>query len=128
MTRLETESATANQVGVIRYEFERLDFTGDDRAERLAACAALLGLGELASTKDLTKGQAGQLYRMLLDFRDRDELAAAADLGNEDRGDVPVPASDGVSLAEVILLAVAVWRAFRTPAEPGSSGKIWPGG
>jgi len=74
---LATEPATANQVGAIHQEFMRLGFAETERAERLAASAALLQLPELRSTSDLTRGSAGYLLRMLQGFRDRGELAAA---------------------------------------------------
>jgi hypothetical protein len=120
MTRLETEPATPNQVGVIRREFGRLGLGADGRAERLAISAALLGLGGLDSTRDLTMGEAGRLYRMLLDFRHRDELATAVDLGGEGQGGAPAYeklASDGVSLADALLRvmppAFAAWQGWR---------------
>jgi hypothetical protein len=74
---LATEPATTNQVGAIHQEFLRLGFGEDERAERLAASAALLQLPELRSTMDLTRGSAGYLLRILQGFRDRGELDAA---------------------------------------------------
>jgi hypothetical protein len=136
MTRLETEAATPNQVGVIRREFGRLGLGAGGRAERLAISAALLGLGGLGSTRALTMGEAGRLYRMLLDFRDRDEMAAAVDLRSEGQGGKPACeelASDGVSVADALhamALAFAGWQAWR----PGRSsvgnaergpGQVW---
>jgi hypothetical protein len=80
---LATEPATATQVGAIVGEFRRLGVI--DRAERLAISAELLGLEELGSTTDLVMGDAGRLYRTLLDVRDRAELpdVTAAAVGNE---------------------------------------------
>jgi len=75
---LATEPATSNQRGAIMREFGRLGFGEGDRTERLAACAALLGLDELDTTGDLTMGQAGQLVGTLMRFADRGELTAAA--------------------------------------------------
>jgi hypothetical protein len=83
---LETESATPKQVGVVRREFERLGFKEVDRAERLAISAALVGLDSLTSTKDLTMGQAGKLYSTLIGVANRDELQAAARIGDADDG------------------------------------------
>lgn len=74
---LATERATANQLGAIHEQCARLGFGDDDRAERLAVCAELLGLDALASTGDLTQGQAGRLYRALLAFGTRAELDGA---------------------------------------------------
>jgi len=73
---LATTPATPNQVGAIHQEFMRLGF-GADRAERLAASAALLNLPELKSTVDLNQGEAGYLLRNLQSFRNRGELTAA---------------------------------------------------
>jgi hypothetical protein len=87
---LATEPATANQRGAIMAEFERLGFGDGDRAERLAICAALLGLGELGSTGDLLMGQAGQLVGVLRGIRDRGELLhGAAAAGGDDQADEP---------------------------------------
>ncbi len=117
---LETQPATANQVGVIRREFERLGLGADGRAERLAISAVLLGFGGLDSTRDLTMGDAGRLYRMLLGFRDRDELASAVSLSGEDQaGELAREelASDGVSLGDAFLrgmtVAFAAWQGWR---------------
>jgi hypothetical protein len=74
---LATRPATPNQRGAVLREFGRLGFHDEhDRAERLAICAALLGLEELGSTRDLVMGQAGQLVNILQRVRDRGELAA----------------------------------------------------
>ena len=102
---LETEPATANQVGAIRGQFERLGFTDTDRAERLAICAALLGREDLNSTADLTMGEAGKLYRVLLGFRNRDELPRVipATIADEHQAD-----DDRITLPEAILQIVAM--------------------
>jgi hypothetical protein len=93
---LATEPATTAQVGAIIGEFERLGVV--DRAERLAISAELLGLEELGSTTDLVMGDAGRLYRLLLDVRDRAELpgvnVAAVD-GQADEHDAEDLADDG---------------------------------
>jgi hypothetical protein len=62
---LATERATPDQRGAVMREFSRLGFGENDRAERLAVCALLLGLSEVDSTRDLTMGQAGYLVRLL---------------------------------------------------------------
>lgn len=72
LTVLATEPATAAQIGAIIGEFGRLGIA--DRAERLAITAALLGLENVGSTTNLVMGDAGRLYRMLLDIRDRAAL------------------------------------------------------
>jgi len=109
---LATEPATRNQVGAVLRECDRLHL--GDRAERLAVCAALLGLDELGSTADLVMGQAGSLYRMLLDVRDRAELpdVTAAAVDDEDQGDED-SATGRVSFADVITrVAAALWAAL----------------
>jgi hypothetical protein len=72
---LDTAPATPNQRGAIMREFARLGIT--DRAERLAITAGLLGIVDLASTHDLTMGQAGRLVGMLPGIDDRNELTDA---------------------------------------------------
>ena len=109
---LETEPATSDQVGVVVRQFERLGFTGYDRAERLALSAALLGLDALDSTKDLTKGQAGKLYRMLLGIGDRDELRAAARIADEGQADEQARRP---TLADLVLRIAVYAYAARTP-------------
>jgi hypothetical protein len=124
---LATAPATPNQRGAIMGEFERLGFEEADRAERLAICAALAGLENLGSTADLTMGQAGQLYRMLLDIGDRDELLAAAGLADEDQAaeidedqaDEQQPA--GLTIAEAIkqlILAFVIGQYVRENRAP----------
>ncbi len=82
---LESEPATRNQCGAIMREFERFGFHHRrNRAERLAACASLLGIDELSSTTDLTQGQAGQLVRALEHITDRAALWQAAGLRTDD--------------------------------------------
>jgi hypothetical protein len=73
---LATMPATSMQIGAIHGEFRRLGFGEDERVERLAISADLLHLGELASTSDLTMGDAGRLVRLLRSYQDRAELAA----------------------------------------------------
>jgi hypothetical protein len=67
--------ATSAQVAAVNNQFWYLGFRRADRAERLAACAALLGLDGLSSTKDLTAREAEQLVRMLAQLRARGQLA-----------------------------------------------------
>lgn len=71
-----TEPATPNQVGALHHEFKRLGYQDNrwDRPARLGAAAALLHLGQLNSTHDLTMGQAGQLLRALRGYRSRTQL------------------------------------------------------
>lgn len=115
---LATARATANQVGAILGEFERLGFGDADRAERLAVTAVVLGLDELASTRDLTMGEAGRLLRMLQHCPDRSSLPAPAAADDQDQ------ASDGErgpTLAEAITLALALLiGAWQRP--PGAAG------
>lgn len=78
---LATRPATPNQRGAIMGHFERLGLhPRRDRAERLAVCAALLGIRELGSTSDLSMGQAGRLISTLRHLRDRADLPAPAAL------------------------------------------------
>jgi len=73
--------ATPNQVGAIRREFERLGFGEADRPERLRITGHLARAGgQLASTKDLTMGQAGTVVPLLRKAGHRAELEAAAGL------------------------------------------------
>jgi hypothetical protein len=105
---LATEPATSTQVGAIIGEFTRLGVTG--RAERLAISAGLLGLDHLASTKDLVRGDAGRLYRMLLDVRDRAELPGipAAGDGEDQAGEH----GEQISIAEALRqIALAIYLA-----------------
>ncbi len=104
--------ATPNQVGAIVHECERLGLA--DRAERLAITAALAGLDELASTRDLTMGEAGRLCRMLPLVADRAELLAELLAA---RSECPVPL---MTLVQVIALALVQLRAHY-PAALGSS-------
>jgi len=112
MNVLETEPATPSQVGVVVGQFERLGFTRHDRAERLAISAAFLGLDGLESTKDLTKGQAGKLYSLLLGIGDRDELRAAAGL---DVKDLAVVEPSSQTLAGVIFRIAVLARSISFP-------------
>ena len=73
--------ATPNQVGAIRRVFERLGFGEADRPERLRITGQLARAGgQLASTKDLTMGQAGTVVPLLRKAGHRAELEAAAGL------------------------------------------------
>lgn len=93
---LATEPATATQVGAIIGEFGRLGV--DDRAERLAITAALLGLENVSSTTDLVMGDAGRLVAMLRRTHDRAELpevtAAAVDHDQADERVTKKPRGD----------------------------------
>lgn len=77
--RLATEPLTGNQLGAVHREFERLGYGRADRAARLEISARLAGYpGKLASTKDLTMGEAGRLVGALRACRAREDLYAAA--------------------------------------------------
>jgi hypothetical protein len=76
--RLASEPLTVNQLGRIHREFERLGFGAANRAERLEISAALARYpGRLASTKDLTMGEAGRLIGVLQSCRNLPDLYAA---------------------------------------------------
>ena len=78
--------ATPNQVGAIRREFFRLGFGPADRAERLRITGQLARAdGQLATTKDLTMGQAGRVVGALTGCRSLPDLHAAADPGRTAR-------------------------------------------
>lgn len=79
--RLDTEPLTANQLGAIHREFRRIGFRGAAvRAERLRLTAILAGRpGELATTKDLTMGEAGRVARALIGCRTARDLYALAE-------------------------------------------------
>lgn len=96
----ESVPLTPDQRGAILGHCERLGLT--DRAERLAVFAELLGLDDLATTADLTLGQAGRLVNLLQRTRDRDELP---DVG-EHQADESAEAGDG---------------------QDGNEGITWPG-
>lgn len=118
--------ATRNQVGAIIGEFNRLGFYGHprDRDERLAVCAALLGIEHLRSTRDLTMGEAGQLVRLLTDTRDRGDLPAvdltpSAAHGDDHQGDEDNAHGNhgGITLADVLkrLAVIIAGGMYREP-------------
>jgi hypothetical protein len=74
---LATKPCTLRQLGAVMRECGRLGFRPGDRAGRLTACARLLGLGKLGSTRDLPMGEAGRLLRALQGFTSRAALDAA---------------------------------------------------
>jgi len=97
---LATEPATPHQIGAIHRESARLGLDG--RAGRLRGCAAILGLGDLESTRNLTMGEAGKLVRTLCEVRDLSELpatTAAADSGHQadDAGGAARVTGSGIS-------------------------------
>jgi|SRR5579859_194181 len=74
---LATEPATVAQRGAVMGEFHRLGLDGPGaRSERLAICAALLGLDGLGSTRELVMGQAGQLVQALRQIPGQADLLA----------------------------------------------------
>jgi hypothetical protein len=104
------DRATPAQVSAVNNQFWYLGFRRADRAERLAACATLLGLDGLSSTKDLTAGQAGQLVRMLAQLRARGELdaaLAAAYKAPDEPADIDAPA---FAVALTFALCSGTWR------------------
>ena len=134
---LETESLTPNQRGAIMGEFGRLGFHHlRHRAERLAVCAALLGIDDLGSTADLTQGQAGQLLNILRHTTDRTALLQAAAVpaadgkpavehrGQDRDGEPVAPAtavSEQVTWPEVFIwIVAAIWAAVRRGTDPSA--------
>ena len=109
---LATEPATPRQVGAVMGEMHRLGLADPaDRAERLAVCAELLGLDDLASTRDLTMGEAGELLRLLQDCRMRAGLPVVT-TGPEHQTDA-AGAGLGKAIAYVMVL---IFRAWKEPA------------
>lgn len=87
--RLDTEPLTANQLGRIMAEFDRLGLYSRKyhRAERLRLTAILAGYpSELETTKDLTMGEAGRVVRSLIECGTLPELYAIAEPEPEPRG------------------------------------------
>lgn len=116
-----TEPATPNQVAAVHGQFRRLGFGEADRDQRLAVSATILGLGGLGSTKDLTMGEAGQLYRTLLGVADRAGLAAML---RPAAAGQPVPRVTLVQVAQTLAAALASLRAagiLRPYDRPGAS-------
>jgi hypothetical protein len=73
----ETEPATPRQRGAVMGQFTQLGYHRRyDRAARLAVAARILGLDGLATTSDLTTGQAGMLLGTLSGFASRAALDA----------------------------------------------------
>ena len=95
------EPATPNQVGAVHGEFRRLGLDGD-RPARLAAAAALLGLDDLGSSRDLSMGQAGYLIHTLRGLAGAEELAATRRAGARARG-APGP-------CELMAAIAAAWQ------------------
>lgn len=75
---LATRPATVAQLGALHEHFQRLGCLRSDRGRRLAACAALLGLDDLDTMRQLSQGQAGQLVKTLSRITSPAELAALA--------------------------------------------------
>src|ERR1039457_2577915 len=108
---LAVEPLTPAQLGAVGHELRRLGFRGRyDRPARLAASAALLGLGELDSTKSLTMGQAGQLLRVLRGFAGRRErgTAGAAGVRGVHQAGRPPRQSAGWSQLTVVAASIAL--------------------
>jgi hypothetical protein len=69
--------STPGQAGIIVRHFARLGFSDDDRAQRLAATAALAGITrDITSTRDLTQDEAHKVSDALSRLKDKDALLA----------------------------------------------------
>jgi hypothetical protein len=78
LARLDTEPLTPGQLGAIHGEFTRLGYRDPrDRAARLAVTATLARCAPIATTKDLTAGEAGRAVGALRRCADLDDLADA---------------------------------------------------
>jgi len=86
--RLDREPLTSNQLGRIHAEFYRLGFhVTADRAERLRLTAILARVpGQLATTKNLTMGEAGRVVGLLTGCRTVRDLYALTEPEPEPRG------------------------------------------
>lgn len=114
---LATEPATPNQVGAIRGQFRRLGLDRDaDRPARLAASAAIAGLDELRSTKNLTEGEAGRLLRTLYGLHDRAGLDATVAAISAER---QAPRRAGPDYRTLISLLADFFRAWERLQKPG---------
>lgn len=96
--------ATPMQIGAIHGQFRRLGFGKRDRDRRLAVCAELLGRDRLDSMKELRRGEAGRLLKLLPTIRDRTELDSPTSPVIE-----PTPACSGLMAA--LIDAMVVCRA-----------------
>ena len=109
--------ATVRQVGRVHREFARLGWPEADRAGRLAACAVLLGLDGLATSRDLSMGQAGRLIRVLSELPDlralSGELAARRAGPGRDREDAPGVFEVACVVVLIVAAAVRSRRAAR---------------
>ena len=102
--------ATRAQVGAIHGECARLGFTEAGRDERLTACATLLGLDRLLSTRHLVMGDAGRLLGLLRQIPDRvalDAEVAAVQAGPR----AAETAGHRTSLAGALAQAIAIFLA-----------------
>lgn len=124
MTRANQDLATRAQVVAIVAQLRYLGYARrSDRAERLAVCAALLDLDELASTNDLTAGQAGKLVRVLRQYRGRGELAeVAGPVAVSSREPAAAPLEGLAAVALGLALCAGVWRSQRASGEEGVTG------
>lgn len=109
--------ATVRQVGRVHREFARLGWPVADRAGRLAACAVLLGLDRLATSRDLSMGQAGRLIGVLSGLPDlralSEELAAGRAASGREREDGPGVFEVACVVVLVVAAAVRSRRAAR---------------
>lgn len=104
-------------------EFARLGWPEGDRAGRLAACALLLGLDGLGSSRDLSMGQAGYLARLLAGMPDAGGLAAELDARRQPA--LRAAAGSGPGLADLgcwLLVAVVAAVRSRRSARAGREG------
>lgn len=111
-TRLDREPLTLNQLGRIHREFARLGYGPADRAERLRLTATLARVpGQLATTKDLTMGEAGRVVGLMTGCRTVRDLYALAE-------PEPEPRPWGL-LAALLAWLIAPGRALPRQARPG---------
>lgn len=101
---LATEPLTPCQRGAVMGECRRLGL--DDRGERLAVLAAVLGLGELGSTGDLTMGEAGLALSTLQRADSRADLPAASSASERDASEIRQP---GAVESALWRFALAQW-------------------
>lgn len=114
-TRLSMEPLTRNQLGAIHREFYRLGFhVSADRAERLRITAALARFpGALASTKDLTMGEAGRVVGLMSGCGTARDLYALAEPEPEPRAAVPAG-----TIAQAFAMFLIAWNAAKSGPVP----------
>lgn len=102
--RLAVEPLTSGQLGAVHGQFRRLGYPVADRPGRLKISAALARYpGDLASTKDLTMGEAGRLIGALESCRNLADIEALAEPPEPEPTPVVMPWRDLMAALAVAL-------------------------